>query len=161
MRMPKPKLLIEKYIVKKFPQKLFTISKWAGDKYVDGIYSKENQNPDIIVEFKVSDIIKPLAVECKWRKYYYKGSIEFSYEDQLKRYKKYEKDNKTDVYIALGVGGKASEPDELFLMPLKDLMEPIISKKQLEQYRKNPEDLFYYVIKTKTLDIASYPSKSD
>ena len=147
----------EKYIVQKFSKKRFTIKKWAGDKYVEGIYSEENQYPDLVLEFRYNNIKKPLAVECKWRKNYYNGKIEFSHDAQLKRYKKFEKDKNTDVYIALGVGGKASAPKELFLIPLKKIHKPTISKEDLKAFNKNPNDWFYYDIKSRNLDIKPFP----
>ena len=149
----------EKYIVRKFSKKRFTIKKWAGDKYVEGIYSEENQYPDIVVEFQYESYKRPLAIECKWRREYNNGSIKFSYDAQLKRYKQFAKEYKTTVYIALGVGGKALAPDELYLIPLKDLQEPTISSKDLTKYKKNPDDAFYYDMKAKTLNISPYPKK--
>jgi len=95
----------EKFIIKKFNKKFFTIKQWASDKYVDGIYSVENQQPDIIVEFHLRDYIKKVAIECKWRSSFFQGSVQFSYDDQLKRYKEFEQKEDIDIYIALGIGG--------------------------------------------------------
>jgi hypothetical protein len=146
----------EKYIVKKFDQYFFSIKQWAGDKYVDGIYSEITQQPDLVVEFHYKDYKRSLAVECKWRKEYSTHGIKLSYEDQLERYKKYEHEKNTDVYIVLGVGGKASHPESLYLIPLKDIDKPEISMKQLNDYRKDPKDNFYYSTKTGHLDIIPY-----
>ncbi len=147
----------EKYIVKKFNQKLFTIKQWAGDKYVDGIYSEKTQQPDLIVEFKLNNYNEMFAVECKWRSDFNGGKINFSYNEQLERYKKYEKREKTNVYVALGVGGKASAPELLYLIPLDKLHQPDVSKGEIEEFKKNVDDNFYFIMKTATLDIAPYP----
>jgi len=57
----------EKFIIKKFNQKFYTIKQWASDKYVDGIYSEENLQPDIVAEFNYGEYSKLVAVECKYR----------------------------------------------------------------------------------------------
>ncbi len=143
----------EKFIVKKFNQEYFTIKQWAGDKYVDGIYSEKTQQPDLIVEYHYKDFKQLIAIECKWRSQPKNGSIKISYDDQLKRYKEFERKEKTDVYIALGVGGKATAPDNLYLIPLKELTKPSISVNQLEQYEKSVDSHFFLNMNTGILNI--------
>ena len=147
----------EKFIIKKFNQKFYKIKQWASDKYVDGIYSEENLQPDIIVEFNLGDFSKKVAVECKYRS---KNNEKFkiSYEEQLARYKEYEKKNDVDVYIALGIAGKAYEPKELYLIPLKAVISTSISKKELETYKKEVGANFFLDPKNGVLNIAYPPS---
>ncbi len=146
----------EKYIVKKFKhkknQKYFTIKQWAGDKYVDGIYSEKTQQPDLIVEYHYKGFKQLIAIECKWRSQARNNNLKISYDDQLNRYKEFEKKEKTDVYIALGVGGKASAPDNLYIIPLKELTKPSISLKQLEQYEKSVDSYFFLNMHTVILE---------
>ena len=143
----------EKFIIKKFDKEKFKILQWAGDKYVDGIYSEKTQQPDIIVEFSYENYKRTFAVECKWRNKAENGKIYFSYKDQLKRYKKFQKDENTDVYIALGIGGKASAPEELYLIPLKDLKDPYVSEDKLSKYKKKVNCDFYFKMNYAQLDI--------
>ena len=41
----------EKFVVKKFDKKYFTIQEWRSDKYTDGIYAVSNHFPDLEVMF--------------------------------------------------------------------------------------------------------------
>jgi len=145
----------EKFIIKKFNKKFFTIKQWAGDKYVEGIFSEKTQQPDIIVEFNLGNYSKKVAIECKYRSSIFKGSVQFSYDDQLKRYKEFEQKEHTDVYIALGIGGKASNPEALYLIPLKSQDEPFITKHDLVKYKKETWANFYLDRHTGTLDIST------
>jgi hypothetical protein len=143
----------EKFIIKKFNSKYFTIKQWAGDKYVDGLYSEKTQQPDIIVQFQYNNYKRTIAIECKWRQDYYNGGVEIAYDSQLKRYKNFTKTEKIKVYIALGIGGKAGVSDVLYLIPLKDLQESFITIEQLKPYIINCENDFYFNIKKGRLEI--------
>ncbi len=145
----------EKFIIRKFNKNYFTIKQWAGDKYVDGAYSEKTLQPDIIVEFNLRDYSKKVAIECKWRSSTFKGGVQFSYADQLKRYKEFEQKEKTDVYIALGIGGKASSPESLYLIPLAKTNEPHIRENNLYLYKKVVTDNFFLDPKNGLLDISS------
>lgn len=145
----------EKFIIKKFNKKFFTIKQWAGDKYVEGFYSEKTIQPDIIVEFNLGEYSKKVAIECKYRSSIFKGGVQFSYDDQLKRYKKFEQKEHTDVYIALGIGGKASNPESLYLIPLKSQDKPFITKHDLVKYKKETWANFYLDRHTGTLDIST------
>lgn len=143
----------EKFIVKKFNQKYFTIKQWAGDKYVDGIYSEKTTQPDLIIEFAKGDYTKTVAIECKWRSDFVKGEIKFSYDDQLARYKKFESEKHIDVYVCIGVGGKASAPEHLYLIPLSEVNTIRITKDELGQYPNHPDSYMFLNMKTGTLSL--------
>jgi hypothetical protein len=145
----------EKFIIKKFNKQYFTIKQWAGDKFIDGTYSEKTQQPDIIVEFNLRDYSKKVAIECKYRSSIYNSDVQLSYADQLKRYKEFEQKEQTDVYIVLGVGGKASKPEWLYLIPLKDLKEPFITKNDLLKYKKEMWANFYLDTQSGILNIST------
>lgn len=149
----------EKFIIKKFNKQFFSIKQWAGDKYVEGFYSEKTMQPDIIVEFKLRDYTKKVAIECKWRSSTQKGGIQFSYDNQLKRYKTFEQKEQMEVYVAIGVGGKASKPDYLYFIPLSKTTEPFISENELKQYQKSTNGYFFLDPKNGSLNINS--SKPD
>lgn len=142
----------EKYVVQKFKKKYFTVKEWAGDKYVEGVFAETTQNPDLLMELTAYGKQHLLSVECKWRKEFKNDFIQFAKEDQLKRYKKYEEDKGIPVFIALGVGGTASKPDELFVIPLRELKKEFVNKYQIARYRKDVDDDFYYDYVTRLFD---------
>jgi hypothetical protein len=142
----------EKYVVEKFSKKYFKIKEWAGDKYVNGTYAENTLHPDIVLEFKMEEERKEFAVECKWRNSEYKNAIEFSKSDQLARYKKFQKTRSIPVFIAIGLGGTASDPARLFNFPLKEIESPIMQMSELEKYEKqNLDKNFFFNAKTEEL----------
>lgn len=134
----------EKYIVTKFSQEYFTVKEWAGDKYVDGIFAENTQHPDILLELKTKSATAQVSVECKWRSSAFKGSVRFSYPEQLERYKRYELEKRTPVFIALGLGGKPQEPERLFIIPVKELEKPSLSLKKLAAFEKEIGTMFFF-----------------
>lgn len=141
----------EKYVAQKFDKKYFTIKSWAGDKYVNGVYAQNTLQPDLLLDFSFKGQHTSFSVECKWRSKFYKNGIEFASESQLKRYKCFAKKVNHPVFIALGVGGKANEPESLFILPLNQLESNFISKDQLDIYSKQTSKNFFFDSETKKL----------
>jgi hypothetical protein len=120
-------LNFEKFIVKKFDRKYFKLQKWAGDKFVDGIFDESNLDPDLQLELSVGGKKYSLAVECKWRSSDKNDYVMFANEKQLERYQAFEKENGFPVFIALGLGGTPSSPDELFVFPVSTPLQILFS----------------------------------
>lgn len=138
----------EKFIVKKFNQKYFTVKDWAGDKYVDGIYADTTKYPDLRIELRVKDKTSKFSVECKWRQKLPYNGIEFAYKEQFYRYKEFEEERKTPVFIAIGIGGIAFSPEKLYIVPLRDLKSNFISFSELQKYVKKVDGDFFFDMKT-------------
>jgi hypothetical protein len=141
----------EKYIVQKFNKKFFRIKEWAGDKYVKGVYAETTPQPDLLIEFNLKNETALFSVECKWRQNLYKNGVEFASQDQFTRYQNFEKDRQIPVFLAIGLGGKASSPEKLFIIPLNQINSNFIYLKALEKYEKNPESNFFFDPETNTL----------
>jgi hypothetical protein len=136
----------EKYIVQKFSKSYFSILEWTGDKYVEGMYAKSNTNPDLTLKFKMKDIETEFAVECKYRSDYYKNGVEWCTEQQLANYKTFAASKEIAVFVAIGMGGAPTTPEELFIIPLTELMGNFVDKSFLSKYRKEKikdSNLFY------------------
>ena len=136
----------EKYIVQKFSKNYFSIVEWTGDKYVEGMYAKSNTNPDLTLKFKMKDIETEFAVECKYRSDYYKNGVEWCSEQQLKNYKTFATSKEIAVFVAIGMGGVPTAPEELFIIPLTELMSNFVDKSFLNKYKKEKikdSNLFY------------------
>ncbi|MEX1190313.1 MAG: hypothetical protein WED33_13730 [Bacteroidia bacterium] len=134
----------EKYVVQKFSRKYFNVKEWAGDKYVNGIYADTTAQPDLMMEFSLKGSKETFSVECKWRKEFVNEALTFATPDQLSRYKAFEIDRNIPVFIALGVGGKASSPDELYILPLKEMKTTTVKKTAIRKYTHNLEKGLYY-----------------
>ena len=141
----------EQYIVKKFNVDFFKIKEWRSDKYIDGLYAESNMNPDLEYEFTLKSFSTKFAVECKYRHGLFNGGIDLAKERQIQHYKKFEIERKMPVYIALGLGGNPDDPDELFLIPLKNLNANKISHKNLSRFRKDTNKQFFFDVKDRKL----------
>jgi hypothetical protein len=141
----------EKFVVQKFSKKYFQIKEWAGDKYVNGRYAQTTQNPDLLIEFRLGESNYDFAVECKWRKDIKEKGIEFANAAQFKRYKDFEVKREVPVFIAIGVGGKASMPEKLYIVPLRMLTSNFIFPNTLEKFEKKDTKGFFYDYKNKAL----------
>jgi len=141
----------EKYIVQKFSKKFFRIKEWAGDKYIKGVYAETTPQPDLLIEFNLKNETTTFSVECKWRQNLYKGGVQFAKEEQFIRYQNFEKDRQIPVFLAIGLGGKASSPEKLFIIPLREITSNFITRKELAKYEKNPGNNFFFDAKAITL----------
>jgi len=142
----------EKYVVEKFNQKYFKIKEWAGDKYVNGRYAESTLQPDLTVDFKLHDQMRSFAVECKYRSNFFQGGVVVASEEQLSCYKKFEDQQNKTVYLAIGVGGSASSPSTLYVVPLSSINSSFISLDQLKKHYKNPEKDFFYDLNKEQLN---------
>jgi hypothetical protein len=141
----------EKFVIQKFKKRYFTIKEWAGDKYIDGVYAQTTTQPDILFGFKIREKSTELAVECKWRKKYYKNGIELGKKDQLERYKAFQKDKNIPVFIAIGVGGKGKSPEQIYIVPLQNIENNFIPMTELKKYEKVIDRDFFFDIETNEL----------
>jgi len=134
----------EKFVVQKFDKKYFKIWNWAGDKYVEGRYADTTTQPDIQLSLKLRGISYPFAVECKWRSEPKGDFIRFANDDQLERYKAFAQNENYPVFIALGIGGKPSNPAELYILPIQELNKPVLHKAGIGKYRKKVDSDFFF-----------------
>lgn len=141
----------EKFVVRKFDKKFFSIKEWAGDKYVNGIYANTTPQPDMLIEFKLKQETTNFSVECKWRQKLFKNGIEFATEEQFERYKRFEQKQQHPVFIVIGVGGKALSPEKLYVVPLKELAGNFIPIAKLKRYEKYMDSNFFFNPETKEL----------
>ena len=136
----------ESFVVKHFDKKFFTLQEWRGDKYVDGNYPVSSHFPDLEVSFKYKkeNINENFAIECKWRKNYFKKSIEWAYDYQIKNYKEYTEKLNIPVFVVIGVGGEPNAPNEVFIIPLSKLKSNTISQEKLKSYKREIADKEFF-----------------
>ena len=98
----------------------FEILRWTSDKgFEHGIRVKSNGDPDFLIQYG-ADLI--FAVECKYRSNYYAKQktkkIEWGYTWQCDRYKAFQHEENTPVFLALGLEGKPDKPKHNYLVSL-------------------------------------------
>ena len=102
-------------------------------------FATDSMKPDFL--FMDRKTKKQFYVECKYRSDEYRKDekLEWTYPEQLKRYKEVSKD--IPVFIALGIQGTSYDPDFIFLIPLKNVSfcgfyDSFLSK--YEFYKRKP-----------------------
>ena len=111
---------------------------------MNGRYAETTLQPDIILEFKLKEETTNFALECKWRKQVYKGGIEFASKEQFDRYNNFEKTNEIPVFIVIGLGGKGDSPENVYIIPLREMKQHFIHISTLKKYEKGKNKNFYF-----------------
>ena len=146
--------LFEKFIVEKFDQNYFRLIEWRSDKFHDGKFAATSRLPDLEYHFITSRHDCKIAIECKWRADFTNNKkIEIARIDQLEKYWQYSIDNKIEVFIILGVGGKPEDPEDLYIIPLDNIPGPVVYKDKLKNFKRyNQKGDFFYNAYTKILE---------
>ena len=146
-------LAFEKYVISKFPKDSYSIKEWRSDKFTDGRYAESSTYPDMELTLHLGKYEHEFAIECKWRsKFTDEKSLEWSYDEQIKRYNKYSEDKSIPVFIILGIGGTPSAPENVFCIPLQALQNAHVEKEYLEKFRhQNPKNFYYFAKENKLL----------
>ena len=93
-------------------------------------FVENTKEPDF--KFRSIKTGEEFFVEAKYRSVYYKDTIEWCKPFQLKRYK--EIDQKTPVYITIGVGKESNSPGHIYFIPLKDIKDTKVNRNFLKDY---------------------------
>lgn len=133
----------EKWVVKRFSRDYFSIKEWRGDKYVDGIYAESTTNPDLEIEFRLGAMRKMFAVECKWRAAFDQGDqpfIEWASERQIATYQEFAASRSIPVFVVIGIGGRPDDPENVYVVNLKNLKYPKATAEYLSRFRRSKKD---------------------
>lgn len=77
--------------------------------------------------------------------------VEFAQPDQLERYKRFEQSKEIPVFVAIGIGGKASKPEHLYILPLKRIKSTFLHIDFLQKFEKIIDRDFYFDQKNEVL----------
>ena len=127
----------ENYMVTLFNKRKFRLIEWRSDKLAsNGVRPESCTWPDLV--FTSRGRKNYFAVECKWRKQFFDGGIDWANNDKIERYKAYQQEFNIPVLIAIGIGGAPSNPEHLFVTPLDHIsMYPFVFKSRLLQFRRD------------------------
>ncbi|TMI65369.1 MAG: hypothetical protein E6H07_05460 [Bacteroidetes bacterium] len=130
----------ENYMVTLFNKRKFRLLEWRGDKIAsNGVSPLSNSWPDLVFA-SLGKKKFHFAVECKWRKQFFEGGTDWADRYKIDSYLEYQRDKNMRVYVAIGVGGTASNPEKLFVTPLDHIsMYPFVYQSRLIPFKKNPE----------------------
>ena len=91
--------------------------------------------PDFLLVDDRND--KEFFVETKYRSTYWDNAIEWSYPDQFKRYKQIDKD--IPVFVVIGVEGSPSNPEDIFIFPVRKVKYHKLFLSVLEDFEWEPD----------------------
>jgi hypothetical protein len=137
--------LFEDCIIKLFNEKHFKLKKWRkAEKVTDRSYLFDRCNPDLELIFVGARQYR-FAVECKWRKEFIAGKIDWANDKQICVYEDFQHQNRIPVFIAIGVGGDPSNPEKLFVTPLNNISRSTeVYESELIPFKRKPTRRFFY-----------------
>lgn len=111
-----------------FEKKLgMTIVNWSPDKgLLNGNWVESNLHPDLLLRSKSGELF---AVECKYRgqivkrceEAWHEDCVEWASTSQAIRYSVHSKENGLPVWVAIGLQGDASSPQQIFMAQIESL----------------------------------------
>ena len=113
-------------------KKRYKLLAWRSDKISGNVYATENLYPDLHICHIINDCEEEYFIECKYRSSWGEGKIDLS--SQFMRYYKYAQSAGKELFIALGVGGTPTSPEEFLIVPVR----MIGYSKSIEQHRFKP-----------------------
>lgn len=137
--------LFEHYIIQLFNQDRVSLFKWRkSEKIEDKILLQDCLNPDLELIFSRHSQ-HHFAVECKWREKFTEGKIKWAHDHQIRAYQDFENRRRMPVFIAIGIGGDPSNPERLFVTPLRNLESSSEAyEANLIPYKRKPTRKFFY-----------------
>jgi hypothetical protein len=135
----------EKYIIDLFNENFFKVIKWRkAEKFPDGSYDPNAACPDLELVF-MGKRNHRFAVECKWRKKFDDGKIQWATNFQVCSYEAFENRIRIPVFVAIGIGGEACNPERLFVTPLCNISySTTVYENDLIPYKRKTTHRFFY-----------------
>jgi len=135
----------EKWIADQFRKDIFKLKQWRGDKRSpNGVSAASDRDPDMLWNMQVAGKSYPFAVECKWRNSFPHGIMDLGSEYQIENYKRYASDEAIPVFIVVGVGGKPSAPQDLYIVPVYRAAQGAISYAGMQAFRQAMKRQSFY-----------------
>jgi len=137
--------LFESYIIELFNEEYFKLIKWRkAQKTNDRLALLTSSYPDLELIFVGAKKYK-FAVECKWRKEFVSGKIDWATDYQICSYESFENKFRIPVFVAIGIGGEPSNPEKLFVTPLRNICRyREVYETELIPFIRKPTHKFFY-----------------
>jgi hypothetical protein len=137
--------LFEQYVQELFNEKRFKLMAWRMSQKTNDITKLLTHSyPDLELIFTGAKNYR-FAVECKWRKEFVEGKITWADEKKILAYQRFERKFGIPVFVAIGVGGEASQPQKLFVTPLQNICKYTeVYESDLIPYKRKPTHKFFY-----------------
>lgn len=104
--------------------------------------------PDLKFLFSTRNRKFKFAIECKWKQSFCKGLINWAQPYQIHNYLEFQKNWNIPVFVAIGIGGKPSDPELLFVTPLHIIGNHThVYQKDLMLYNRKKYRRFFYDVR--------------
>lgn len=134
----------EKYMTERLSDDFYRLLEWRSDKYYNGRYALSSLKPDLEFERKnTTHVRKIFSVECKYRSKLFNGTIDLGKKWKIVEYKKYSNESNKPVFLALGLGGKASAPEFVYIIPIEKVNDEVIQLNDIAEFRISRQQLYY------------------
>jgi len=100
------------------------------------------QKPDFA--FRDRKTTHEFWVECKFRSSLYKNKLQWTNPHQLRQYQMFQQQKNQPVFIVVGLGGFAWEPEEMFAIPLTEAKYPELYESVFGRFERRPDKEFTY-----------------
>jgi len=114
-----------------FPHVYYDLLHKNHDYFTTQDFSIESsKEPDFRLKSKKSG--REFFVEAKYRSHFYSGKLEWCKTYQLRRYQVINKE--IPIFIVIGAGGHPMTPEQVFLIPMKDIKYTVLFQSFLRKY---------------------------
>lgn len=73
-----------------------------------------------------------------------KNGIQWARKEQIYNYKRYSEKNNIPVFVVIGVGRNPENPEDVFVIPLDDLIEPFLTLDFLAKYKRLDKNKYFF-----------------
>lgn len=95
-------------------------------------YVEASTYPDFLFRRKSDG--EEFWVEAKYRENLYKSQVKWCEKYQLDRYRRFHEAEEKTVIVAIGFGGRAKNPKQIFLVPLEEIQYTGLYLSSIKQY---------------------------
>jgi hypothetical protein len=85
-----------------------------------------------------------VCVECKFKSGLFKGGLQWCKYNQLERYRAYSEETRLPLFIVIGLGGVADNPERMFCILIKEAKYPKLYPSVYEQFERAPQEFFFW-----------------
>lgn len=140
--------IFEEFIVSLcFDKSRFRLLAWRGDKISGNTYALDTLMPDLHIRHFIDGSTVEYYIECKYRTTLTDDTLDLS--SQLGRYRRMSSaKTNSELFLAIGLGGTPSNPDELYIIPSRMIKKDYIIKlKNFSKCRcaQDPESFHNYI----------------
>lgn len=135
--------LFEEYIAGLFDPARFKVKKFCTENISKAPANSPKPHPELEFDFSNSGHNHQFAIHCTWNHSFFniqnETGIFWARKSQIRNYNNYQKNKATPVWVAIGIGGIPSNPEQLYMARLSELKEKFIPVSELEVYKIRKE----------------------